>query len=143
MVSVCACTASSSLNSTVNSQQLFSSIVNAIKDVSAEVKSSTSQRPSIKDIRAGGKNAAAAEDSTSATTNQSQKVAVGSSRQIPMHARLEASNSKQSAAASSMNQTATKTRSKFAKRFNMTGSGMTQADSSGLAANSDKKKERS
>ena len=33
---------STSLNSTVNSQQLFSSIVTAIKDVSAEAKSSSS-----------------------------------------------------------------------------------------------------
>ena len=35
--------------------------------------------------------------------------------------------------------TATKTRSKFAKRFNMTGSGMTQADAQNVAASSESK----
>ena len=67
-----------------------------------------------------------------------------------MHARLQTSGAgaanqsaqkpAQASAASNipakepLQQTAQKPRSKFAKRFNMTGSGMTQANEAGLAA---------
>ena len=53
-----------------------------------------------------------------------------------MHARLQATGSKQETAIIS---TGEKPRSKFSRRFNMTGSGMTQTDDpSGLTASSDK-----
>ena len=72
---------SSSLNATVSSQQLFSTIVGAIKDV--EEKSKSGQRQSIKDMRGRGKAQAAA-------GQESERAPVTSSRQIPMHARLQA-----------------------------------------------------
>ena len=64
--------ASTSFNSTVNSQQLFSSIVNAIKDVSAEAKSSTSTRQSIKDIRRGQQTSASSASLASAAEEESK-----------------------------------------------------------------------
>ena len=107
----------------VNSMQLFSSIVSAIREVEAEAKASVSQRQSKQDNK------------------DKQSVPITSSRQIPMHARLNAStiNSISSSAAKPQaleaNGTSAnmKERSKFSKRFNMTGSGMSQA-SGGLAA---------
>ena len=117
---------STGLNSTVNSQSLFSSIVTAIKDVEEQAKTSSSQRQSIKDIRQKAK----ADGPT----------AITSSRQIPLNARLEFSGAKNAAAAEATaipaQNTGAKPRSKFSKRFNMTGSGMSQADASGLAVRS-------
>ena len=56
-------------------------------------------------------------------------------------ARLKAgSTANPQASNAATNSTATKTRSKFAKRFNMTGSGMTQADEQGRAAASSDRK---
>ena len=80
------CAVSNAMNSMVNSQQLFSSIVTAIKEVDEQARSSS--RQSIKDIRKQN------QESQGESAASAAKKIVTSSRQIPMHARLEASATK-------------------------------------------------
>ena len=115
-----------------------------------QAKTSSSSRQSIKDIR---KSSRAQIDAGGEESKAKPKV-VSSSRQIPMHARLDAKNTSTIArveaknvqsnksgvqgagtepAQQHLNSTDSKTRSKFSKRFNMTGSGMTQADQKAAA----------
>mmetsp|Transcript_28895 Transcript_28895/g.35701 ORF Transcript_28895/g.35701 Transcript_28895/m.35701 type:complete len:140 (+) Transcript_28895:108-527(+) len=86
---------STGFNAAVNSSQLFTTIVTAIKEVEEQARTSSSSRQSIKDIR---KKSSASASSTVAETDDaaSEKKAAKliSSRQIPMHARLEATNKK-------------------------------------------------
>ena len=72
----------------MNSQQLFSTIVTAIQEVEEQARTSSSSRQSIKDIR---KHSRVQVDADGEESKAKPKV-VSSSRQIPMHARLDAKN---------------------------------------------------
>jgi len=73
------------------------------------------------------------ENQESASTAKTSKMT--SSRQIPVHARLEATAAKVESQAAVLNNTGFKTRSKFAKRFNMTGSGMSETNQDEVSSN--------
>ena len=100
------------MNSMVHSQNLFSSIVTAIRDV----EEGKGRETVLERKRNKADGAYKPGSSTSKMT---------SSRQIPIQARNKPQSDKK------VPETQAKGRSKFSKRFNMTGNGMSQADDGG------------